>query len=169
MTRANIKFQAKRVKYSFSGATRDSLLDQIDKYNQTLESLLAANDRVAALSQSTPKPAARSMASKLVQYWRHADRIFTLMREAFECHCKSMHCANLWLSHRPAGTVDMSLLLKFSQGIVSIDKQPWNERPMQIKLAGKASQLPQGSIMTLSSSKITSFSMQSTLSSASTM
>ncbi|WPH03870.1 Hypothetical protein R9X50_00675300 [Acrodontium crateriforme] len=169
MTRANFKFQAKRVKYSFSGATRDILLDQIEKYNGTLESLLATNDRVSALAQITSKAAPRSMASKIVQYWRHADRIFTLMTEAFKCHCKSMHYANLWLSHRPAGTVDMSMVLKFSQGIVSIDKQPWKERPLQIKLAGKASQSSQGAICTLASSKANLLSMNSTLLSASTI
>lgn len=127
MTKAHVRFQAKKVGYALAIPQRDTLLEEIDGYNKTLEELLAANDRIAQLSQQTsgrnfkpriPKP--------LLQFWRHADKIFSLLADAWRCQCKSLHCAKLWLKQRTTAAVDMRLVLRFCHG---------TQRCIHIKLA----------------------------------
>jgi len=127
MARAHAKFQAKKVAYALAIPQRDTLLEEIDSYNKTLEELLTANDRIAQLSQQTSGRTFKPRIPKpLLQFWKHADRIFSLLADAWKCQCKDLHCAKLWLKQRTTAAVDMNLVLKFCHG---------TQRCVHIKLA----------------------------------
>lgn len=49
--KAGVEYEAQRLKFGFGKPKRDDLLKEINGYNDRLEKLLVANDRVAALSE----------------------------------------------------------------------------------------------------------------------
>lgn len=117
MARAHARFQAKKLVYTLAIPQRETLIEEIERYNRTLEETLVANDRIAQLSQQTSPRAPKSRIPKpLLQFWKHADKIFSLLANAWRCQCKGLHCAKLWLKQRTTAAVDMRLVLKFCHG-----------------------------------------------------
>ncbi|KAK4501025.1 hypothetical protein PRZ48_006831 [Zasmidium cellare] len=114
MIRANISFEAKRVKYSFSGAKREDLLKEIEGYNARLQDVLASNDRISALSQHSKTPAPKKMNNRSINFWKHAASIFRILDNLWNCTCRSK--AQLWLQHRTISDVDMKMQLHLCHG-----------------------------------------------------
>lgn len=129
---ANLAFQGRRAKYAMTGSRRDVLLDDVDKQNQTLKGIIEGNDHLVSLSQG------RSSRSKLAKphkavlnLWSHAERIFRLLNDSWNCPCKAQHCADMWLKHRATGLVDFQMHLKFCQDVHD-PSRPWTSKSVQI-------------------------------------
>ncbi|KAK6424120.1 hypothetical protein LTR95_016434 [Oleoguttula sp. CCFEE 5521] len=130
MIRAQTSFQAKRFNYAMTGTRRDNLIDEIEGYNKTLEDVLSANDRISALTQQSTSEVSKPRIPKhLLQFWRHANCIFRLLKEAWTCQCQGVHCMKLWLKQKSTSSIDLDIALQFCHG----------PRSVQIKLADTAS------------------------------
>ncbi|KAF2163556.1 hypothetical protein M409DRAFT_26168 [Zasmidium cellare ATCC 36951] len=114
MIKANIAFEAKRVKYSFSGGRREDLLAEIEGYNTRLQDVLASNDRISALSQHSKVSAPRKTSNKSLNFWKHAASIFRILDSLWNCNCRSK--AQLWLQHRTFSEVNMKMKLHLCHG-----------------------------------------------------
>lgn len=114
MIKANIAFEAKRVKYSFSGGRREDLLAEIEGYNTRLQDVLASNDRISALSQHSKASAPRKTNNKSLNFWKHAASIFRILDSLWNCNCRSK--AQLWLQHRTFSEVNMKMELHLCHG-----------------------------------------------------
>nr|OQO26601.1 hypothetical protein B0A51_08282 [Rachicladosporium sp. CCFEE 5018] len=130
MLRAQTCFQAKRFSYAMTGTRRDNLIDEMEGYNKTLEDVLSANDRISALTQQASSEVPKLRIPKhILQFWRHADCIFRLLKEAWTCQCQGVHCMKLWLKQKSSSSIDLDIALQFCHG----------PRSVQIKLAETAS------------------------------
>lgn len=129
---ANLAFQTRRLKYAMTGARRDALLDDVDKQNQLLRDIVDSNDRLVSLSQTQngrmrgPKP-----QKAILHLWAHAERIFRLLSDSWNCPCKAQHCADLWLKHRTTGLVDFQLHLRYCQALQT-SSRPWTSKSVKI-------------------------------------
>lgn len=137
MIKANIVFEAKRVKYSFSGAKREDLLAEIEAYNGRLQDVLTSNDRISALSQQSKVPGPRKVNRKSLNFWKHAASIFRILDSLWNCTCRSR--AHLWLQHRTFSEVDMKMQLLLCHGRQSVrinltDVPPTLQLPERPKL-----------------------------------
>ncbi|TKA60164.1 hypothetical protein B0A55_11455 [Friedmanniomyces simplex] len=83
----NAIFQGKRIKYAFTGTSRDTLFDALEAEISTLRDILSDTDQVSALSQVEAKAPLRKVSKALLQFWSHADVIFNLLMDAWQCNC----------------------------------------------------------------------------------
>ena len=127
-------FQGKRIKYAFTGTSRDALFDELEAQISTLRDILSDTDQVSALSQVEAKAPLQKVSKALLQFWSHADVIFKLLRDAWQCNCQSLHCANLWLQHRTSTMVDMQIRLTYCPGSSKISSPPWLYQSIDIRL-----------------------------------
>ncbi|KAK1029761.1 hypothetical protein LTS16_019436 [Friedmanniomyces endolithicus] len=130
----NAMFQGKRIKYAFTGTSRDALFDELEAQISTLRDILSDTDQVSALSQVEAKAPLQKVSKALLQFWSHADVIFKLLRDAWQCNCQSLHCANLWLQHRTSTMVDMQIRLTYCPGSSKISSPPWLYQSIDIRL-----------------------------------
>ncbi|KAK5747554.1 hypothetical protein LTR17_000197 [Elasticomyces elasticus] len=124
MTRANVLFQARRVRYSFGDTRREELLTEVERCNTVLEGLVVMEDRISAAVGSPQQSAVRRASRESLQHWNHAESFFRLLREAWLCHCRTMHCAHLWLEPRTVDDFDLNFLLKFCHDSTVIEQVP---------------------------------------------
>ena len=119
MLRANVVFEAKRLEYAFAGHKRDDLLAQIDACNNRLQDVLAANDRVSAIDQEPKVATSRRLNPKLLNFWRHAASIFTLLDKVWICTCRSN--VALWLQHSSVPQIAMQMHTSLCHGHQSFE------------------------------------------------
>lgn len=118
MLRANVEFEAKRIKYAFGGDKRDDILAEIEKCNARLQDVLASNDRVSAIHKANNVSASRAVNSRALTFWRHAANIFHLLDSIWHCSCRSD--AHLWLQETPSKEVGMKMRLNMCRGGQSV-------------------------------------------------
>lgn len=137
MLKANIVFEAKRLKYSFSGAKREDLLAEIEGYNARLQDVLSSNDRISALTQQSRSPTSRRVSSKYLNFWKHAASIFRVLDNLWSCSCRSK--AYLWLQHHAFTEVNMRMQLRLCHGKQSMHVRLSDAPPTLQIGGGKAS------------------------------
>ena len=108
-----ITFQAKRTQYAFTGSRRDTLLEELEAQNNKLQNVLAANDRVSAITQKRRPTHGPTINTKVLRFWRHANDIYSIVKTAWHCTCRS--CLSLWLHHQRDLT-SMNLVIPFCHG-----------------------------------------------------
>lgn len=112
---ACMKFESKRVGYAFMAFRRDALLREVDRYIAKLGDLLAANDRVNAITRRrVGRPSSSTVPKALLEFWRHAESIFRVVKKAWQCQCTSQ--TTLWLRHDETPKMDMTMLMRFCHG-----------------------------------------------------
>ncbi|KAK1071087.1 hypothetical protein LTR33_010530 [Friedmanniomyces endolithicus] len=84
----NAMFQGKRIKYAFTGTSRDALFDELEAQISTLRDILSDTDQVSALSQVEAKAPLQKVSKALLQFWSHADN-FHYGRYANQAHVLS--------------------------------------------------------------------------------
>jgi hypothetical protein len=135
ITRANMRFQAQRLKYSFTDLNRVELLAEVEDYIRRLSELLSASDELAALPRKQHRTASKAVGKKVLDFWTHADNIFQLIRDTWHCNCRSSAC--LWLQQNYAKISEMRMHLGFCHGsrclVVKLSDRPptirLNSRP----------------------------------------
>lgn len=137
----NMAFQTRRLKYAMTEARRDALLDDVDKQNELLRNIVDSNDRLVSLSQDRDRRVRVSRPQKaMLNLWTHAERIFRLLHDSWNCQCRAQHCAELWLKHRSTGLVDFQMHLRYCQGTHG-SAWPWTSK--SVKISPKENDPPQ--------------------------
>ena len=131
-------FQAKRTSFAFVTLQRDSLLGDVERYNSTLQDILAASDRINALTQSRSASSVKSVPKSMLQFWKHADCIFRMLNNAWQCQCRSIHCALLRLQQRAEKDVAMKIILKCSHDSSVGQNLPWFKRAVHVQMTDSA-------------------------------
>jgi hypothetical protein len=149
-----VTFQAKRTQYAFTGSRRDTLLEDLEAQINKLQSLLAANDRVAAIAPTQkPKPTT-ALNNKALRFWRHANDIYSIIRTTWHCGCRS--CLDLWLQNYNNPLTQMSLVIPFCHGRRSVNVRLSEAPPSlqlcapRLKAAGKRPVRPHDSLQPMS-------------------
>lgn len=118
------------------------MLQNVHKYNERLHALLAKSEKVASFRKSnlalSPPRAVRS----LLQYWQHADRLYTFIHHSWGCQCKQKHCAHLWLQHRTSPKFEFKLLLLWAPKIFPGPQfPPWDRQGLSSTMGTVSDQL----------------------------
>ena len=126
-------YRGEQLKYGLSKPQREDLIAQMRGDNQKLRDLLEQSEKVASLKVSKA-PAVYSRALKaMLQYWRHADRIYTLVSQSWECACRKKHHAHLWLQHRESSMFEFTFLVLFDPGIhPKHTLPPWDRQGLRV-------------------------------------
>ena len=112
--KTNVNFQAKRLKYSLTELNRTELLEEVNDYIRRLRELLIASNELAALPRRHRRSTNRPVSRKVLDFWTHADAIFSLIRDTWHCQCRSSAC--LWLQSNYIKVTAMKLHLRFCHG-----------------------------------------------------
>ncbi|KAK7918486.1 hypothetical protein PG985_010360 [Apiospora marii] len=108
----NRDFQLFRVKFSLGEEKRKELFGKLETYNDRLEKLTTTSDAISQLQAN--RQAAKSTASvvntALLKFWNHADKLYRIMVDAWNCS-HDQHCAQLILQHRTTADKEFRLAI----------------------------------------------------------
>ncbi|KAK4950618.1 hypothetical protein LTR10_010611 [Elasticomyces elasticus] len=130
--RANIAFQAKRVKYTFSEKERADLLGDFEYYVKQLERLLSAS-KILSSTKRGQQSSAGQISKKALTFWKHAQNMYALVQQAWQCNCRSSVC--FWLQQTQPKATSMQMHMRFCHGDHSLrmelDTSPRPFRPVR--------------------------------------
>lgn len=133
------KYEHDRIKFALGRRLREEILDSIRRKIKLLGRILAESDQIAAFEQSNKVALSSRSVKNLVGYWRHADRVFSLLLLSWVCPCKQNHCAHLWLQHRTTPRFDFRMLVLFApKGCNTAATPPWQQHGIQIEWTSSA-------------------------------
>lgn len=116
-------YEAQRLKFSQGKSRRDDLFDQIERYNRSLDGLMSKNDDVTKILRNSQKSA--HIHRGLLEFWRHARNVYSLLLQSWKCPCKAEHCADLRLMHRDTAEVFFDICFRYSHCSVKNLQNPW--------------------------------------------
>ncbi|KAM3550099.1 hypothetical protein ARSEF4850_008513 [Beauveria asiatica] len=131
--KANLDFQARRIRMSFNQSKRDNLFKQLTKGNDELRDLLDTSDRIAAIRQSRGVAKETAETKGLWQFWRHTDKLYKLLSQSWLCECRRFHSANLLLQYRTSPTPDFRIFF-FSGNYSKAEKPLWACQEAKIRM-----------------------------------
>ncbi|KAK0614454.1 hypothetical protein B0T14DRAFT_570391 [Immersiella caudata] len=110
---------ASRARFIMRETDRTRIFGELHLGNDRLEKLLQMNDHLSALQTARQKATANATASAtaLVDFWRHADRLYTTLSRSWGCSCVHSHCARLALEHRTNSEKEFRLLVSYGPAI----------------------------------------------------
>jgi hypothetical protein len=121
-----------RVKFASNKARQETFISCIQRNNEKLDKFLKLGGKVAALREdSAPRSRHSSLAKHVLQYWRHAQRLYDLLGRAWGCQCRDNHHARLYLQHRTSPAFEFYLLVLFSSS--PLPAHPWREQDLKIE------------------------------------
>ncbi|KAK5112293.1 hypothetical protein LTR85_011565 [Meristemomyces frigidus] len=133
MIRANVNFQGKRLKYSLTELRRDELLRDVEDYIGRLRNLLSASNELSSLSRTQKRLTSRPVSPKVLNFWRHADNIFRLLRDVWHCNCRSHACLSLQQNYAKA--TNIRIHMRFCHGGQSLMVK-LSDTPPTIQISG---------------------------------
>ena len=95
---------------SLNQVKRDKLFEALTDYNNELRDLLDTSDRIAALRQSRGVEKRSAVHKGLWNFWRHADRLYSVLTQSWRCDCKRFHQANLFLQYRTTSKAEFRIM-----------------------------------------------------------
>lgn len=117
MSKENLEFQAKRIKFSLKKFAREDLLDQFEKACHQLDQLLATDDQVTAAYQQINASRSVSLINQKTSYfWRHAERLHEALTKAWRCDCAN-HTAKLGLASLVSDRVEFDILFHLKAAV----------------------------------------------------
>ncbi|KAK6851946.1 hypothetical protein PG995_012071 [Apiospora arundinis] len=107
---SNRDFQVFRAKFTFGEEKRKELFREFKEYNERLEKLTSTSDAIsqAQANRQAANSAASAVNTALLKFWNHADRLYRIMVEAWNC-THDQHCAQLVLQHRTTAEKEFRL------------------------------------------------------------
>lgn len=133
------KYEHERFKFALGRRLREETLDSIRRKIKLLGRILAESDQIASFEQSNKVALSPRSVKNLVGYWRHADRVYSLLLSSWVCPCKQNHCAHLWLQHRTTPSFDFRMLVLFApKGCNTAGTPPWQQHGIQIEWTSSA-------------------------------
>jgi hypothetical protein len=125
-------FEKERVMFVSNKTRQETFISCIRKNNEKLEKFLKFGGKVAALrEESTPRSRHSTVAKHVLQYWRHAQRLYDLLGRSWGCQCRNDHHARLYLQHRTSPAFEFCLLVLFSSS--PLPAHPWREQDLKIE------------------------------------
>lgn len=122
-----------RFKFVCKDRHRNELIRNIHRKLEILERILEGSEEIIKVGPTSKDALSPRVVNNLVGYWRHADRIYTLLVSSWGCLCKQNHCAHLWLQHRTSPSFDLRMLILFApQGCTVSGDPPWRQNGIQI-------------------------------------
>ncbi|KAK5682956.1 hypothetical protein LTS10_004484 [Elasticomyces elasticus] len=139
--KSSFGYRKEQLKFGFGKSQREELMKEIRATNKKLDRLLEKSEKVVGYQKSLTTPVSPKAVKSLLQYWKDADRVYTLIHRSWGCQCQSQHCAQLWLQHRTASTFEFKLLVLWSSRCVLTQPcPPWSSQGLRItRLEGTAS------------------------------
>ncbi|KAK6822468.1 hypothetical protein PG987_014013 [Apiospora arundinis] len=97
--------RAAKFRQPFAQSNRD-----FQEYNERLEKLTSTSDAIsqAQANRQAANSAASAVNTALLKFWNHADRLYRIMVEAWNC-THDQHCAQLVLQHRTTAEKEFRL------------------------------------------------------------
>jgi hypothetical protein len=114
MTRANLIFQGKRLKYSLTSPRRTDTLEEVESCIRRLSDLLKASKELSELTHNYKTAPRKPINRKLLGFWKHADAMFKLVQGSWSCICCGT--AQLWLQNHRAAVDSMRIQLDLCHG-----------------------------------------------------
>jgi len=111
-----MQVEKQRFAFSVGRARLEGMLERVRQGNGKLEKFLNMCDQIATLHDKQTVTVSPEAIKSLLQYWQHADRVFSLFLRVWQCPCYQKHCAHLWLQHKPTETFEFRLLVLYSKG-----------------------------------------------------
>ncbi|OCK80067.1 hypothetical protein K432DRAFT_453695 [Lepidopterella palustris CBS 459.81] len=142
--KARLEFEAQRIKFSFSQTARSKLFAEMAHLNGQLRDLLVSQERNYELVEKRASREESGLSKGLLDFWRHANRIFKLLQKAWCCSCQFYHGANLALRHRKSPDVDLRILFQFSETNIAPSPWTWQETRIRILETGRGNALTHG-------------------------
>lgn len=109
---------------SLNQAKRDNLFEALTDYNNELRDLLDTSDRIAALRQNRGVQKRSAVNKGLWKFWHHADRLYSLLTQSWQCDCKRFHQANLFLQYRTTAKAEFRIMFVYAQQ--NLKPKPWS-------------------------------------------
>lgn len=125
-------FQARRLKYSLSSRSREDLLLHVRRYITDLQDLLAAVDGLSDQSSEQNVTRGMTMTKSAFNFWRHAERMYRLLRASMSCNCRNMHCARVWLIESRDFQIRLRLFLQYAKHNQQ-QSISWVDQPLEIR------------------------------------
>lgn len=122
-SQSRMSYETQRLKFSQGKSRRDDLFDQIEGYNRFLDSLMSKNDDVTKMHQGGQR--SRPTHRGLLEFWRHARNVYSLLLQSWKCPCKSEHCADLRLMHRETAEVSFDICFRSSHCYIKCSQNTW--------------------------------------------
>lgn len=107
---SNIKFQAKRIRFSLKKSSREELFTQLKEANDRMRSLLESSEQLAVAKKNRITPSS-IMSQQLNEFWRHAKCLHEVLSKAWQCNCPN-HQTNLQLQHRTSAKAEFAVLFE---------------------------------------------------------
>ncbi|KAK4932548.1 hypothetical protein LTR49_000972 [Elasticomyces elasticus] len=141
VSKSSFEYRKEQLKFGFGKSQREELMKEIRATNKKLDRLLEKSEKVVSYQKSLTTRVSLKAVKSLLQYWKDADRVYTLIHRSWGCQCQSQHCAQLWLQHRTASTFEFKLLVLWSPRCVLTQPcPPWSSQGLRItRLEGTAS------------------------------
>ncbi|KAK8015887.1 hypothetical protein PG991_008775 [Apiospora marii] len=153
LSQENRDFQLFRVKFSLGESRRKELFGKIETYNDRLEKLTTTSDAISQIqaNRQAAKSAVSAVNTALLKFWNHADKLYKILVEAWNCS-HDQHCAQLILQHRTTADKEFRLGMS-SMNPRGLQPDSWGANVVKIRMLDRPephSLLPQ------SAGKITS-------------
>jgi hypothetical protein len=130
-----------RVTFSFDKSSRTELFEELAENNKRLYDLLATSDRISAGRESVKVTRAKSAMNKsMTKFWRHANGLFCLIKNAFDCDCRTMHKVDLLLRHPSTPNIEFRTMFLFDREDAISTALPWIWKEVNIKMITEAKQ-----------------------------
>ena len=126
-----------RLKFSIGEEKRKKLFAELKEYNERLEKLLTTSDVLAQLESkhgALPNTAKATIDSAVAHFWRHTDRLYKILCQAWTCSCASNHRAKIMLQHRSFINLEFVLLFLGSASTCDANQVPWRMRETKVKM-----------------------------------
>lgn len=126
-------YRKEQIQFGLGATGREYILKEIRKYNKKLDILLAKSEKIATFRKPHTLISSPRAVRSLLQYWQHADRIYTFIHHSWGCLCKEQHCAHLWLQHRTSPVFEFKLLLLWAPKVLRAQNlPPWDRQGLSI-------------------------------------
>jgi hypothetical protein len=134
LSKENIEFQAKRIKFTVRKSAGERLFTQLQDVNERMRKLTESSDKtgVARHQGQTTKPSS-VMSRKMDNFWQHAKRLHEALSTAWQCSCVG-HTTNLGLQHRTSDKIEFEVVFQLGNG-----PQQFNWQGTRIKMEENAS------------------------------
>ncbi|CAK1356724.1 unnamed protein product [Cercospora beticola] len=147
-SKERLSYEAQRLKFSQGKRRRDQLFEDVERYMGALEGLKTRNDERAKMTKSSQRPWLTHRP--LLEFWRHARNVYTLLSLSWKCPCRAEHCADLRLMHRDVADVVFEISFRSNVSSAQQSGSPWASHHVIVKesqilqqaAAPRATQIP---------------------------
>ncbi len=76
----NLQFEAERFAFGFNKLKHEDVIKDIHDHNEKLGTFLELTGEIATLHERSSQGVSRTAPKYLLQYWRHAERLYNMIK-----------------------------------------------------------------------------------------